>query len=53
VINVGDKWSVVRSSEGGKIVVWGDMRPQKEITEFTISPTYQLLTALAGNVGAK
>jgi hypothetical protein len=53
VVNVGDKWSVVKESGDGKIVAWGDLRTNAPATEFKIAPTYQLRAALAGDVGAQ
>ncbi len=53
VVNVGDKWSVVKESGDGKIVAWGDLRSRAPATEFTIAPTYRLRAALAGDVGAQ
>ena len=53
VVKVGDKWSVVKGSGNGKIVAWGDLRSKEPATAFRIAPTYQLRTALAGDVGAQ
>jgi hypothetical protein len=52
VIAVGDKCSVVKGASDGKLIVWGDVRSKDQPKEFRIAPTYQLRTALAGDVGS-
>lgn len=44
VIQVGDKWSVIRAASARRITAWGDLRgaEQSEAATFTISPTYRL-----------
>lgn len=54
VISVGDKWGMIKSGGGvdGKLLVWGDVRPKQQATEFKIAPTYQLRAPIAGNIGS-
>ncbi|MGH9159813.1 MAG: right-handed parallel beta-helix repeat-containing protein, partial [Vicinamibacteraceae bacterium] len=55
VIQLGDKWSVIKAVDDDRIVVWGDLRAAAEPqpVEFEIAKTYRLRTALARKVGAR
>jgi hypothetical protein len=54
IVNVGDKWGVIKEAGGGKIIVWGDLSSDQKPATVTLAPTYRLKTALAhGDVGAQ
>jgi hypothetical protein len=52
IINIGDKWGVIKQAGDGKLLVWGNVAPKEgPAGEFKISPTYTLKSPLAHNVG--